>query len=42
MNNGDMVDDAVKIQQLGFPLEVEIVFHHLEEHLSDKGLARYQ
>lgn len=41
-NNGDMVDDAVKIQQQGFPLEVEIGFHYFEEHLSDKGLARYQ
>ena len=41
-NNGDMVDDAVKIQQQGFPLEVEIGFHHLEERLSDKKRARYQ
>ena len=32
-DNGDMADDAIKIPQLGFPFEVEVVFHHLEEHL---------
>ena len=32
-DNGDMADNTVKIPQLGFPFEVEVVFHHLEEHL---------
>ena len=31
-HNSDMVDDAFKIQQLRFPLEVEIVVNHLEKH----------
>ena len=31
-DNGDVADDAVKIPQLGFPLEVEVVFQRLEEH----------
>jgi hypothetical protein len=29
-----MPDDAVKIPQLGFPLKIEVVFHHLEKHLN--------
>ena len=31
-HNGEMADDTVKIPQLGFPFQVEIMFHHLEEH----------
>ena len=36
-NNGDMVGDAVKIQQLGFPLEVERVFIILKNTCRTRG-----
>ena len=32
-DNGDMADDTIKIPQLGLPLKVEVVFHHLEKYL---------
>ena len=38
-DNGDMADDTVEIPQLGLPLEVEIMRHHLAEYLDILPLA---
>ena len=37
-DNGGMADDAIKIAQLGFPFEVEVMLHHLEEDLKIPAL----
>ncbi len=37
--NGDMGNYAIIITQLSFPFQVEVMLHHLEEHLNIPTLA---